>query len=59
VYGTAEDEQGVVSAMTRQRRGFGGWRGAGELCWWMQVGGRDLQSSPKLLQFHPIQMDPL
>jgi len=36
VYGTAEDEQGVVSAMTRQRRGFGGWRGAGELCWWMQ-----------------------
>ncbi len=36
VYGTAEDEQGVGSAMTRQRRGFGGWRGAGELCWWMQ-----------------------
>jgi hypothetical protein len=36
VYGTAEDEQGVGSAMTRQRRGFGGWRAAGELCWWMQ-----------------------
>ena len=33
MYGTAEDEQGVGSAMTRQRRG---WRGAGELCWWMQ-----------------------
>ncbi len=36
MYGTAEDEQGVGSAMTRQRRGFGGWRAAGELCWWMQ-----------------------
>ena len=23
VYGTAEDEQGVGSAMTRQRRGYG------------------------------------
>jgi len=29
VYGTAEDEQGVVSAMTRQRRGWRGMAGSG------------------------------